>query len=227
MWYQFILENLHFAINLVAALIFFAVFWLYFDAWLGRKRTKDTVRVIGFFLLSISFIVTASHLESTILPVPLLPHRVYELALFGTRFFGYLLIITSLVMDPLMKKPRKVSMNVAIPVLTGASVFTLLPFTYPILASLTGFLYLRRSTIGLEDHLKKLAFTFFVLAISEFISLGYLLQTTDNSAIYSFVAPLGPLWIIQNLILILSYSMLFKWVLGYLLKRFQTQLLWS
>lgn len=225
MWYQFILENLHFAINLVAALAFFSVFWLYFDAWLGRKRAKDTVRVIGFLLLSISFVVAGSHLESSILSTPIILHNIYNIALFITRFLGYVFVITSLVMDPLMKKPtHKSSVNIVIPLMSGVSIFTILPFTYPILASMAGFLYLRRSTIGLEDHLKKLSFTFFILALSEFISLGSLLQNSDNSAIYSFVAPLGPLWIIQNLILIASVAVLLKWVIGYLLKRFQTQL---
>ena len=105
MWTQFFLENIHFAANLAAALVFFAVFWLYFDAWLGRKTVKDTVRVIGFSLLSLSFVVSATHIESTIVSSSEFTNAIYQIALFVTRFFGYVFVILSLVIDPLMSKP--------------------------------------------------------------------------------------------------------------------------
>ena len=101
---------------------------------------------------------------------------------------------------------------------------SLTAFAYPILASLTGFLYLRRSTVGLEDHLKPVGPTFFVLSLAELLSLGFLLQNTNNSTIYFIVSPFGPLWIAQLGVLIISLLVLQKWVVGYLLKRFQSQL---
>lgn len=226
MWYQFILENLHFAVSLAAGMVFFAVFWLYFDAWLGRKTLKETVRVIGFILLSLSFVISATHIESTIISSPLIS-GIYEIAFFVTRFFGYVFVIASLFLDPLMAKPHheKSKMNLVLPIGIGSiSLLSISMFTYPVLASLAGFLYLKRSTVGLEDHLKPVAFTFFALSLSELLSLGFMLQNTNNSAIYSIVAPFGPLWILQHVVLIISFLILQKWVMGYLLKRFQSQL---
>lgn len=227
MWYQFFLENLHFAINLGAALVFFAVFWLYFDAWLGRKTLKDTVRVIGFFLLSLSFIVSATHIESTIVSSSAFTNAIYQIALFITRFFGYCFVILSLVIDPLMSKPgaKKSKLNIIMPFgFVSLPLISFTVFAYPILASLTGFFYLKRSTVGLEDHLKPVGFTFFVLSLAELLSLGFLLQNTNNSTLYSIVSPFGPLWIIQLVVLFISLLILQKWVVGYLLKRFQSQL---
>ena len=39
--YQFFGQNLHFITGLFTALVFFAVFWLYFDGWLNRRLRKD------------------------------------------------------------------------------------------------------------------------------------------------------------------------------------------
>lgn len=51
-----------------------------------------------------------------------------------------------------------------------------------------------------------------------------MLQNTTNSSIYAIVAPFGVLWILQNVVLTLAAAVVAKWVFGYLLKRFQSQL---
>ena len=62
---QFIGQNVHFAINLLAALVFFAVFWLYFDAWIGQadKPRKAIFNWLGFLLTAVSFIPAATFVE--------------------------------------------------------------------------------------------------------------------------------------------------------------------
>ncbi len=224
MWYQFLLVNLHFAINITAALIFFAVFWLYFDAWLGRKKYKEFVRFLGFLILSISFVFNALFIESSILSVPVFSQDLHIMLLRVSRLVGYLLIIVSLLSDPLMDKPKKEgNMGFVLPVgLRLPSTF--ISFLFPILSALVGFLFLRRATVGLENHLKPVAFSFFLLSFSEVLSLGYLLRESNNSAIYTFVAPYSVLWIIQSLVTLLSVIVLRKWIFGYLLKRIQSQL---
>src|SRR5688572_18347101 len=113
MWIHFIFTNAHFAINLFAALVFFAVFWLYYDAWKGRKEAKELVKIIGFFLLSFSFLLHAAHIETTVLNSSLLGREGSELAVGMLRILGYLFVIVSNLMDPLQPQPehqnRKIS----------------------------------------------------------------------------------------------------------------------
>ena len=64
---QFLLENLHFAINLFASLVFFAVSWLYLDAWMETKEHKELFKIIGFALFSLAFLVHATYIEQSVL----------------------------------------------------------------------------------------------------------------------------------------------------------------
>lgn len=226
MWYQFFLENLHFALNLTAALAFFTVFWLYFDAWLGRRVFRELVRWIGFLMLSISFVISAIYIESTILSVPLLPQNVHFILQSVTKIMGYGFVIVGLLLDPLIAKPTSIKskLNAIIPVNFGIPAFSFIAFLYPILAATAGLLYLKRATIGLEDHLKPVGLTFFILSLSELLSLGFLLQNSTNTTIYNFTAPFGILWIAQQVVLLIAILVLRKWIYGYLLKRFQSQL---
>lgn len=228
MWTQFFLENIHFALNMFAALVFFAVFWLYFDAWLGRKTLKEGLRSLGLILLSISFVIHAATIEITVFESIFASKDLESFLLLATRVPAYMLIIASLILDPLQPKPEhskiaKASMNVAIPGVMLPVIASMF-FLHPMLSVIIGFLYLRRGTIGLENHLKPIAASFFILSIAELLSLGSLLRNTPNVDIYNLVAPFGYLWIVEHLILLFSMIVLGKWVFGYLLKRLQSQL---
>lgn len=227
MWYQFFLENLHFAINILASLIFFAISWLYLDAWMGRKTFRESLRWVGFLLLSLSFLVGAVTLETTILKDSALSSDLAGILLAVTRIPGYLLIIYSLLVDPLQPKPdlsKKVALVFAVPTILSIPVIILLSFFYPILAAVAGFLYLKRATVGLENHLKAVALGFFVLSFSELISLSASFQQNTNVDLYNLVAPFGPLWITANLLILLAVAVMRGWVFSYLLKRLQSQL---
>jgi hypothetical protein len=226
MWYQFFLENLHFAVNLLAALIFFAIFWLYLDAWMGRKTFRESVRWIGFLLLSLSFLVSAASIETTVLQNSIIGKDWSILLLAITRIPGYLLIIYSLIIDPLQPKPKlgKMAVALALPKTFSLPAILIYSLCYPILAAVTGFLYLRRATIGLEDHLKTVALGFFILSISEFLNLFGLLRNTSNVDLYNLVASFGPIWIIATLMTLAAIAVMRGWVFSYLLKRMQSQL---
>lgn len=105
MWIQFFLENVHFAINLFVALVIFAVFWLYFDAWTVKKALRGVPMVLGFILLAISFALSAVFIETTILSTSVLGNLSVPLLVTITRIPGYVLIITALISDPLQDKP--------------------------------------------------------------------------------------------------------------------------
>jgi len=225
MWYQFFLINLHFAINIIAALIFFAVFWLYFDAWIGRKRSREFIRFSGFLALSISFILSGIYIESSIVSVPIFSQPIHEALLIGTRLTGYILVILALFLDPLMQKPKhESSASIIFPLGVKNFSISIVSFIFPILSALAGFLYLKRATIGLENHLKPVALSFFLLSLSEVLALGYMLRESSNSGLYSFVAPYSILWIIQSITILLAIAVLTKWTFFYLLKRIQSQL---
>ena len=223
MWYQFFLENIHFAINLGASLMFFSVAWLYFDAWTGRRNLKDAIRWLGFLFLSISFLAVAVHIESAILPTPLISEDIRILLLGFLRIAGYGLLIIGLILDPLIPKPSHKSLKVIIPVGLVPVVYSI-QFLFPIFAVIAGFLYLRRATVGLEDHIKPVALVFFILSISELLSLSSLFQTTENVSLFNIVASFGILWILQHIALLISVILLSRWAFSYLLKRFQSQL---
>lgn len=228
MWLQFILENVHFAINLFAALVFFATTWLYFDAWLDRKTAKEALKISGFFLITISFLIHATAVESVILQSSLLGGEWNRLAVAATLITGFILLITGLIVEPLqahphLKKKQSVEAGLILPVVT-LSALRFLPVVFPILATITAFLYIRRATIGLEDHVKPVAVTFYVLALYELLALAESLQGTTNVDLYNLVAPFAPLWIIQHLVLVVAVLILGHWVYFYLLKRLQSQL---
>jgi hypothetical protein len=227
MWTQFILENVHFAINLLAFLVFFAIAWLYFDAWLGRKTLRESLRWLGFLLLSLSFLVSAISLETSVLKNSILGSNLNLILLACTRIPGYLLIIYSLIFDPLQPKPdlsKETGLAFVLPKIHNFSVIVSISFLYPILSAITGFLYLRRATVGLENHLKTVALGFFILSISELLSLAGAFQNTANVDLYNLIAPFGIIWMIGTLLTFVAIFVMRGWVFSYLLKRLQSQL---
>jgi hypothetical protein len=228
MWIQFFLENAHFAINLFIALVFFAVFWLYFDAWTQRRNPRDVIKIIGFLLLSLSFVVHAISIESSILTTSLISESIREWALAGVRIPAYIFIIIGLFLDriepePERKKIPSVNLLVAAPSV-AVSIIAWPHLLYPILAVVIALLYLRRATIGLEDHLKPVTYSFYLLAIAEFLSMAALFRQTDSVTVYNLVSSFGVFWIIEHIVYLGSAIVLGKWIFGYLLKQFETQL---
>jgi hypothetical protein len=231
MFYQFVLQNAHFALNIFAALIFFAVAWLYLDAGISRNSVKEILKVAGFILLSISFVVHASVVESQVLSGGFSDY--WQNIVFSvTRIFGYIILLVSLLMDPLQPKPKSddadsisqaknSGLGLGIVKTNPTFISTVL---YPVLALAVGLVYLRRATTGLERHLKPMAYGFFVLALAELFSFASLLRNSTNISIYNLVAPFGIIWIVEHLTLFVSILIFRKWVFGYLLKRFETQL---
>lgn len=243
MWLDFILENTHFALNLFVALVFFAISWLYFDAWSVRKNAKDGLKVIGFLLISISFVIHATNVESVVLVTPILSSKFNPFLVAFFRIGGYLLLILGLVIDPLedtpfkssQGKPSKAKAKKSLPFASqgkqNAAIgfvnlpfVKYLPFAFPLLSVTVAFLYLRRATIGLENHLKIVAISFYLLTLYELLSLFGILQGVDNVGLYKLIAPFSLIWITQHLVLFAASLILGRWVYYYLTKRLQSQL---
>lgn len=228
MWIQFILQNAHFCLNLLASLVAFSVFWLYFDAYLVRKSQHELFKVLGFLLLSVSFVIQSTFIEVSILPTNFLTGSLSLGSASIIRLIAYILIAAGLLFDPILPRPKVdglVKPNQAI--IGGGSSFGILQILsigLPILSSLIGLLYLRRATLGLENHLKPLSLAFFVLGFYELFHLATFLQTTQNIEVYKLVVSFGPLWLLSHGLLLFFTAILARWVFGYLLTRLQSQL---
>ena len=225
MWFQFFLEQFHFAVYLLMALILFAVFWLYLDAWLARKTWREGIRFSGFLLLSLGFLFQATVLESNIVPNPFFSHNLQTLLVAAFKIPGYLAIITSLFLDPIQRKPGQlvplIATPVSAPVIFSGRLFLLF---YPLSALTVACIYLYQATFGLERHLRLLAIGFFMITLSELLRLIDFFQTTTNVSLYNLTAAFGPLWILGHLFLMIATLIIGRWVFGYLLKRFEMQL---
>ncbi|HEY4694436.1 MAG TPA: cache domain-containing protein [Candidatus Nanoarchaeia archaeon] len=221
MWFDFILENSHFTASLLVALVFFAVFWLHLDAWLVRKELKESLKFVGFLLLSISFLAHATRIESALLSTSFGSEGLPALIDNFSRLGGYVLIIAGQIIDPLQEKPKTKGLSFSAFLPFKIASFTVVFF---VLAISVGLLYLRRATTGLERHLKPVAISFFVLSASELISLASLFRDTNSVDFFNLVKPHGPAWIAEHILLVVATVFLGKWVFSYLLKRLQTQL---
>jgi hypothetical protein len=219
MWTQFILENLHFAGNIFVGLVFFAVFWLYLDAWQTSRKTREIPRIIGFFLLCVSFIIHSTYIESNLLAANQLSHGIQGFWFTLARLGGYLLILIGSVSEPLQDKPKYEN-----GMITFASLKAVTPFAYPLLPFLIAGFYFRRGIIGLEKHIEPVAWAFVFLTMAEILSLVPTLLNTSNVILYKLGAPFGPIWIAEHLFYLVAAVILAKWVFGYLLKRLQSQL---
>ncbi len=236
---QFLLVNAHFTLNLLVALVCFAVSWLYFDAWLGRHDRREGTKSAGFLLISLAFVLHATHIESAAITTSVLAGDAIGTVSEVLRILGYVVLIAGQLIDPLQPLPdyRKAREGFGIhkkaqPVQTGAAILLssiplpeLLLFANPLSAVITGILYLRRATVGLEHHLKPISRSFLILGIAEAVHLAGTFRGTGNVTLEGIVAPFGLVWAIEHVFLIFFMFTLGSWVWGYLIKRLETQLL--
>lgn len=231
---QFLGQNLHFAISLFAALVFFAVFWLYFDAWLGRSRktNQDTAKWAGFLLLSLSFVVQATVIDQSVLGQSVFGDASSNITNI-LRFIGFLAVIIGQVLDPLQKVPevkaledeladRQTSTS-AVPALATTSSLGSV-YILPLGALAIAVLYWRRATKGLEHHLRPVAVAFLFFFGFELLLLAGLARDTTNPNLYNLVKAFGPLWIASYICLLAGALVLGRWVWHYLTERFMSQL---
>jgi hypothetical protein len=234
--FQFFSQNVHFAISLFAALVFFAVFWLYFDAWTAKRTPKGLFKAASFLVVALSFILHGTLIEQTVLGSTLFGSLSDTLSTI-LRIAGYVGIIISELLDPLQPKPKLEGLtesqfaqkSAAPPTrlapaigLSGAA--NLAHLLLPLGAISITALYFRRATTGLERHLKPFALAFAFLSGFEILSLASLWRTTDNPTLAQLTASFGPFWIAEQVFLLVGAIMLGAWVWRYLTQRFFSQL---
>ena len=230
---QFLGQNLHFAISLFAALVFFAVFWLYFDAWLGEKpkKNKDILAPAGFLLVSLSFVVQATVIDQSVLGQSVFGNANGAIATV-LRLIGFIIIIIGQVVDPLQAVPIVKSLEDELaerhttsvaPALATSGALGLV-YALPLSALAIAVLYWRRATKGLEHHLRPVAVAFALFFGFELLSLASLARDTTNPNLYNLVKAFGPLWFASYICLMAGALVLGRWVWRYLTERFMSQL---
>ena len=231
---QFLLTNGHFTISLLVALVCFAVAWLYFDAWIGRKDYREGTKALGFILLSLSFIAHATLVEQTSIQSSILGSYTISYLSSFFRIAGYIVLIVGQLIDPLQPLPgyregqgfgiKRKAASLIFPI-AAIPLSEFLLFAQPILAVVTAFLYLRRATAGLEHHLKPISWSLFALGIYEVLGLASTFRRSSSIVVANAAAPFALIWIIEHLVMIVFMLILGKWVWWYLIKRLETQLL--
>jgi len=216
---QFFEQNIHFAINLFAALVFFATFWLYFDAWTTRREFKVLARWAGFLLVALSFLAQSTVIEQSVLGSSSLDNLSETVAAILCSL-GFLGIILSRILDPPQKVPEVSGLNVdefsnqtttpppaqnqTMPAVIVSGLVNPLHWLPPLGALAIVGLYWRQATTGLERHLKPVVWAFGLLFIYELLSLSSLWKNTNNPTISKLVAAFGPLWIAELVFLLAS-----------------------
>lgn len=232
---QFILINAHFVINVLAAFVTFSVAWLYFDAWLAGRSLSESTKSLGFVFLALSFVVQATVVEQSLIATPLLGEALIAILTTFFRIGGYSILIFGQIIDPIQalpsyrttkpeQKPASTTTAQFLFPLLGIPMAQFFPFLFPVFAAVTGILYLRKATVGLEYHLRAIAWSLFLFSVFELFSLAELFRDTTNVRVSQLTASFGPLWYLEHIFLLLAAAVLGKWVWGYLIKRLETQL---
>ena len=235
---QFIEQDLHFIINLFAALVFFAVFWLYFDAWSAKQHRKskaDIAKWAAFLLLSIAFLMQSTVIEQSSLGHSPFGNTTQVIANLA-ELIGFIGIIIAELFEPLQKKPETKGLQEILkedqstPVksagaaaLGSTNSFGSI-FALPVAALAVAVLYWRRATKGLERHLRAVALVFLLLALYELCELSFQLRGTLNPSLFNLVKAFGPLWLAAEVLLLAAAAVMGRWVWKYLVERFVSQL---
>ncbi|HEX7259986.1 MAG TPA: cache domain-containing protein [Candidatus Saccharimonadia bacterium] len=230
---QFFGQNFHFAVNLCAALVFFAVCWLYLDAWSNRRGWKEFYKWAGFALLAVASLVHAAEIEQSALGQSILGDASDNVGVI-LKIAGYIMIIVGLAMDPLQPVPKNKGLGLSTekektpPNTKPAPALLVFPVASKVLLAVgslgIAFLYFRRATTGLERHLRPVAIAFLLIGVADLLHLLSFWRMSDNPLIFNAVAAFGWVWFLEHTIFLIGVVILGYWVWNYLTKRFQSQL---
>jgi hypothetical protein len=229
---QFFGQNVHFAVSLAAALVFFAVFWLYFDAWMSRREAKELWVWLGFLLVSVSYLIHATVIDQGILGRSIFGEASDTLGML-MRLAGFVMIIFGEIISPLEAAPKTLGLELGGKTKTKAPVAAVwgsvpvvsaLTILVPVAALGAAAMYWRRATRGLERHLRPVAVGLGLIGLSGLAHIATLWRNTEDPILAQVVAPFGVLWVTEHVLLTAGSVVMGLWVWQYLTKRLQSQL---
>lgn len=230
-WTSFWLTNIHFAIELFAAMGCFVLAYVLFETWKGRRQTKIILRLIGFAILGLFFLSqSASAISGFSVPA-------WQLI---TKLLGFLFISISFLIDPVQQVPESpVSDSEKESILSrsaGNKASGILNFSLPFVATVslqvTSLLILGATVIrvfvkqvkGLEKEIKNLFLGLLFLFFSELVaSLGFFAET-EYVLLSKISADFGLLWILQNILVFIAFVFISLYAWSYLRFRLVSQI---
>lgn len=176
-----------------------------------RNRTVLT-RSIGFFLLSFVYITYATTFDFDIAAINLVTRII--------KIIGLVLILVSLTKEPILKKPVAAFLLPALSL--GALTYALTPLS-AVLTLYISFVYLRKTTEGLERQLKPASFAFLFLGIAELVKIAFFASATTNVYFSKLLSQFGAVWNIVDILTLIGIAILGVWAWGYIRFRLEIQ----
>lgn len=196
----FLLNNLHFTFEMLGAVVFLAVAWLAFDAFLLRRDFLTASRGVGFLFLASWQILHAFSLTSEIWSY--FAHAIY--------FLGALFVLWNMLLEKPVARPE----FKAVLILPGFSL--LLPYFNSVIFVITSFIAYSAYR-QYRAELKKILFPFWVgFSFLAGGSLAKIFYDQDS---------LGILWLSGHLLELIGFGALAWWVWSYLQLRIREELL--
>lgn len=210
---QLVLTNIFFAVSVFVSLVFFSTGWLHLDSWKLDKKVVYLLRSIGFFLLSISTLITSVRVSNDLLN--------YFIAVF--EIFGCTAIALSLIASPITKKPQeKAPILFFLPTLPVLNNY--LMFVPPIALILITILYIYRVTKGLEKQLSGITISFIFFSLASILKTSFFWQNSSVVTISNLLTKFGPIDISILVLEFIGAVILAGWAWGYIRFRAQVQI---
>lgn len=194
----FIANNLHFALELVGALVFFVMAWLSVDAYAVSRNYSSAMRILGFFFVGVWQIIHAFGVGGDLV----------NFAGFFVYLIGLVLLLASFLTGPRL---ATVSAIILLPSFTS-----LTPFFEGIAATLLGavsFLAYRQAKREFNKSLEPLWLGFLFLAVAALGTVIVGAQNEDNT-----------LWYVAHALEAVGFTSFAFWVWQYLKLRVRESL---
>ncbi|MBI4837282.1 MAG: cache domain-containing protein [Candidatus Portnoybacteria bacterium] len=194
----FLLNNLHFGLELLGALVFLTVAWLLFDAYFIRREKAVMLRAIGFAVLSLWQIIHSFNISGDLA----------SYIAFTVCFLGLLIIIISFLLEA---KPLGIK---AIIILPAFATF-LIPLNTLVFIGLSAIAFLSYRRYKTEFNRTLIPFWagFLLLSIAAFFSIFYRHGSTNF------------IWIIGHIFEIGGFLTLAWWIWQYLRMRLKESII--
>jgi hypothetical protein len=220
MWTRFIFEQSNFGVQLLAAFSFLTVAWLYIDTLRLRMTKSVFFLAFGFLAVGVSYGMQAPIVGSLAADSAI---HFMEIIIICLRSLGYMGIAVGTLIEPLTIRPRE---DHGSTYALGAPFPTVLTaVAAPIAAACAAWGYIRRSSVGLEVHLRPVGIALFWFAGAELLHVWTFLGNSSIPWVVRSAALYGPVWIVEHCFTVIGAVILLRWVFSYLLKQFHTQLI--
>ena len=206
---RFWLDNIHFAIFIIAALGFFASGWLNYDSHREKSDLKILLRAMGLFVLTLWALTASTGFD----------YVWAKYTSFGLELLGVGLLAFGFYIEPVPKRPgtETIPKLPALLAITSSSILKSVLFKLPILVWAMVLIRIWQfATIGLIKDLLGLRTAILFILLSRLISIAGLFSGSSNLLIFNLTREYSYLWMLENLLLLIGAIILIKWAFYYL-----------